>query len=64
VTPPKLVNGEDLIREFNLQPGPLIGKILQAIREAQVEGLVTDKPSALTFAREWIENSSPHQKED
>ncbi|WP_298008271.1 MULTISPECIES: CCA tRNA nucleotidyltransferase [Anaerolinea] len=64
VTPPKLVNGEDLIREFNLQPGPLIGKILQAIREAQVEGLVTDKPSALTFAREWIANWSPHQKED
>ncbi len=64
VNPPILVNGDDLIREFKLQPGPIIGKILQAIREAQVEGWVTDKPSALAFAREWIENSSPHQKED
>jgi poly(A) polymerase len=29
-TPPKLINGHDLIRNFNLKPGPEIGRVLEA----------------------------------
>lgn len=64
IKPPVLVNGNDLIKELQLQPGPVIGKLLEAIREAQVEGLVTDKESALSYAQEWIRSSFPHLKEE
>ncbi|BAJ63446.1 CCA tRNA nucleotidyltransferase [Anaerolinea thermophila] len=64
ITPPVLIKGGELIRELGLQPGPLIGQTLEAIREAQVEGMVLDKQSALAFAREWINKSFPQQKEE
>jgi CRISPR/Cas system-associated endonuclease Cas3-HD len=51
---PKLISGDDLIREFNLQPGPLIGKILTKIEEARIEGNVKSKDEAMNFARELL----------
>ena len=38
VAPPRLVNGEDVMSEYRLQAGPLIGQLLEAIREAQASG--------------------------
>ena len=37
---PRLLTGDDLIREFRLQPGPLFRRLLTAVQEAQWEGLV------------------------
>jgi tRNA nucleotidyltransferase/poly(A) polymerase len=51
ITPPVLVNGDDLMRELGLPPGPTIGEILEAIREAQAMGDVTTREQALTLAR-------------
>ena len=49
VTPPGLLDGHDLLREFGLQPGPYIGELLEAVREAQVSGQVRTRDEALAL---------------
>jgi hypothetical protein len=49
VKPPPLVDGHDLLREFGLEPGPQIGELLEAVREAQVAGEVGDRNEALSL---------------
>jgi len=51
VAPPPLVNGYDLLREFELQPGPHIGALLEVVREAQVSGEVHTRSEALALVR-------------
>jgi tRNA nucleotidyltransferase/poly(A) polymerase len=50
VYPPKLVTGDDLKR-MGLVPGPQFREILLAIEEAQLEGKLLDRESALRLAR-------------
>ena len=50
VAPPKLISGHDLINNLNLSPGPEIGNLLEAIREAQACQEVTTKDEALSYA--------------
>jgi putative nucleotidyltransferase with HDIG domain len=51
--PPRpLVTGHDLMAALNLPPGPLIGRLLHAIREAERHGLVRTREEALALARE------------
>ncbi|HSQ27655.1 MAG TPA: HD domain-containing protein [Anaerolineales bacterium] len=56
VSPPALINGTQLLKELDLKPGPIVGQILEAVRQAQVEGTVSDSQQALRYAREWLEN--------
>ena len=51
IAPPALVNGNDLMQELDLQPGPLIGQLLDAIREAQALGEVSTREQAFALAR-------------
>jgi poly(A) polymerase len=46
IVPPVLMNGDELMEEFNLQPGPQVGDLLEAIREAQAAGEVHTKNEA------------------
>jgi poly(A) polymerase len=50
VYPPKLVTGDDL-KSLGLVPGPRFREILLAIEEAQLDGRLQDRESALRFAR-------------
>jgi putative nucleotidyltransferase with HDIG domain len=50
VYPPKLVTGDDL-KGMGLVPGPRFREILLAVEEAQLEGRLLDRESALEFAR-------------
>jgi tRNA nucleotidyltransferase/poly(A) polymerase len=50
VYPPKLVTGDDL-KTMGLLPGPRFREILSAVEEAQLEGRLQDRESALEFAR-------------
>lgn len=50
VAPPPLVNGHDLMAVLNLPPGPEIGRLLEAIREAQATGEVRTRQAALELA--------------
>ncbi len=41
VFPAKLIDGEDLMAELRLSPGPQLGELLELVREAQAAGEVT-----------------------
>jgi putative nucleotidyltransferase with HDIG domain len=51
VAPPPLIDGHELLREFELQRGPLVGELLEAVREAQVSGDVRTREEALALVR-------------
>jgi tRNA nucleotidyltransferase/poly(A) polymerase len=57
VAPTAIINGGDLIEHFGIAPGPQIGELLNAIREAQATGQVTDRELALDFAKSWLETN-------
>ena len=50
VRPPRLVTGDDL-KEMGIQPGPRFKDILNAVEEAQLDGQLSDRESALRFVR-------------
>jgi poly(A) polymerase len=54
VTPPRLVNGTDLMQVLGLEPGPAVGELLEAIREGQATGSITTREAALEFGRDWM----------
>ncbi len=49
LNPPPLVSGQDL-KEFGLIAGPRFKELLSAIRDAQLDGVINDRASAL----EWV----------
>ncbi len=51
VEPPPLVSGSELIEALDLEPGAIIGQLLDVIREAQVMGEVETAEGAIAFAR-------------
>lgn len=54
ILPPRLVSAEELMRRLKLEPGPLIGQLLEQIAEAQAEGFVQSKEEALWLAEERV----------
>ena len=57
IAPPRLLDGNELMRELNLQPGRIIGQVLEAIREGQATGKIETREQALEFAREELQKS-------
>ena len=51
VAPPALLNGHDLIA-LGLRPGPQMGRILEALREAQAAGEIATREEAIIFVTE------------
>ncbi len=49
VVPAKLIDGHDLIDIFGLSPGPAIGELLEAAREARAAGEVNTHEEALEY---------------
>ena len=58
VSPPRLLSGNEVMTEFNLKPSPLVGEILEAIREAQATGKVNTRDEALSFAKDWLNQNN------
>jgi tRNA nucleotidyltransferase/poly(A) polymerase len=54
VAPTRLLRGDDLATALDLNPGPIIGELLAAIAEEQVEARVSSKVEALEFARDRL----------
>jgi putative nucleotidyltransferase with HDIG domain len=54
VNPPRLLDGNDLMKELNIKPGRIIGQLLESIRENQAAGKIADREQALAFAREEL----------
>ncbi len=51
VAPPPLVTGRDVMALLGLEPGPRIGELLEAVREAQAEGTIRTRAEALDLLR-------------
>ncbi len=51
VAPAPFVSGKDLMQQLGIKPGPIVGDLLTAIREAQVTGEVQSADGALDYAR-------------
>ncbi|MAF85666.1 MAG: metal-dependent phosphohydrolase [Dehalococcoidales bacterium] len=54
VTPPKLIDGHDLINIFGMSPGVKIGELLEVVREAQASGELATRDEALAYLRERL----------
>ena len=55
IAPPRLLDGNDLMRELNLEPGRVIGRLLEAIREGQATGKIEtrEQASSALHANNW-----------
>jgi poly(A) polymerase len=49
--PAKIIDGKDIMDSLGLPAGPEIGKMLEAVREAQATGEINDKTQALNFIK-------------
>lgn len=57
IVPSKLIDGHDLINTFGLKPGPQVGQLLEAVREAHGVGEIGTREEALAFARRQLASS-------
>ncbi len=57
VHPPKIVDGYDIMKRFGIKPGPEVGRLLEAVREAQASGEVSTREEALVFIGELVASS-------
>jgi poly(A) polymerase len=58
LNPPPLITGHDLARR-GLQPGPLYKRLLDAVREAQLEGTVTTPQQAMELVERLLAEDKP-----
>jgi len=58
VAPAQLVSGHDLINIFNIKPGPRMGQLLEAVREAQAASEVATREEALALVRKRLETEA------
>jgi poly(A) polymerase len=49
--PPRLLNGRDLIA-MGFEPGPLMGKILRSVEDAQLDGVISTADEAKSFVQQ------------
>jgi len=54
LAPEPLIDGSDLIR-LGIRPGPLVGRVLREVYDAQLEGRVTDHDDARRYAIAMVE---------
>ena len=54
---PKLLNGKEIMVILNIKPSPILGKIINALEEEQIEGRIKNKEEAINFVNEWFERN-------
>lgn len=54
ISPPSIIDGNDLMNIFGLPPGKKIGTLLNQIKEEQAARVIMDKPSAIKFIEEKL----------
>ena len=56
---PRLITGHDLIQELGLAPGPLIGSLLERVKDCQAGGDVATRAEALSWVRSRLKGFCP-----
>lgn len=49
ILPPRLIQAGELMQRFNLEPGPIVGQVLESIAEQQADGHLQSKEEAFWF---------------
>ncbi len=65
--PPRLIDGHDIMQAFGLEPGPKIGELLEAVREARAAGEIAERQQALELVGELLHkpaSSQPSQEKN
>ena len=62
VSGPRLVTGRDLIKRFNLSPGPVFAIILVELELAMVEGRVCSRKEALDWVEHYLQQKMPEER--
>ena len=57
VSPPILLDGDDIQSEFSISPGPRIGLLLESLREAQVDSGISSREEAIQFLTDLVEGA-------
>jgi putative nucleotidyltransferase with HDIG domain len=58
ISPPRLLDGNMLMKELGIKPGPVVGQLLESIRENQAAGKIETREQAISFAREELTKHS------
>ncbi len=61
ILPVKLIDGHDIMSNFDLAPGPLIGKLLAMVNEAHASGELSTREEALALVRRELSAVSKQQ---
>lgn len=59
---PPLINGRDLIAEFDLSPSPLVGHLLSLVDEGWLSGDLTTRDQALVWVADYLKAGYGKQK--
>ncbi len=52
ILPPRLIQAGELMQHFKIEPGPIIGQVLESIAEQQAEGYLQSREEAFWFIEE------------
>jgi hypothetical protein len=61
ILPVKLIDGHDIMTNFNLEAGPLIGRLLAMVNEAHASGELSTREEALALVRKELPTVSKQQ---
>lgn len=58
--PSAILNGQDLIKNFNLPPSPIFGTLLRRVEELYLAGMIRDRKQALQWVSEQLKKQKKH----
>jgi poly(A) polymerase len=62
ITPPlKLIDGNDIINLFKISPGPRVGTLLEAVREARATGEINTRQEAVDLVKKLLDEQGHNQ---
>jgi poly(A) polymerase len=62
--PAKLINGYDIMKAFGMSPGPEVGELLEAVKEARAAGEIKSRQQAIDYARRWLNEDKQHHPKE
>ena len=54
----QLITGDDLMKAFDLDSSPIVGKLLESVREARIEGKIKTRQEAFRLVRDILRQNS------
>jgi hypothetical protein len=57
IFPVSVINGKELMDELELEQGPMVGYLLESIREAQINLEVHDKDEAISLVKKILQEN-------